>query len=113
MSDNGPSLSSRFNSAAAPPSRSAEVQSRLDEAMRRMDKRFRENEPSLTQSKYRELLTKQGNTMDLKPDFVKESPTDRLWKAAKFQVKQEHHLRCSKIMTVAQRMMGKDRGLER
>lgn len=113
MSENGPSLSSRFNSAATPPSRSAEIQSRLDEAMRRMDKRFRENEPSLTQSKYRDLLTKQGNGMDLKPDFVQESPTDRLWKAAKFQVKQEHHLRCSKIMKVAQRMMGKDRGLER
>ncbi len=51
--------------------------------------------------------------MDLKPDFVQENPTERLWKAAKFQVKQEHHLRCSKIIKVAQRMMGKDRGLER
>lgn len=78
-----------------------------------MDKRFRENEPNLTQSKYRDLLTKQGNTMDLKPDFVQENPTDRLWKAAKFQVKQEYSLRRSKIMKVAQRMMGKDRGLER
>lgn len=68
MSDNGPSLSPRFNSAATPPSRSAEIQSRLDEAMRRMDKRFRENEPSLTQSKYRDLLTKQGNGMDLNVD---------------------------------------------
>jgi hypothetical protein len=69
---------------------------------------------SLTQTKYRDLLTKQGNAMDLKPEFRdRTSPTDRLWKAAKFQVKQEHHMRCSKIMKVAQRMMGKDRGLER
>ncbi len=113
MSDNDSSTSPRFNSAATPPSRSSEIQSRLDEAMRRMAKSFQENEPSLTQSKYRDLLTKQGNTMELRPSFGQDNPTDRLWKAAKFQVKQEHHLRCAKITKVAQRMMGKDRELER
>ncbi|MEQ1550309.1 hypothetical protein [Sphingorhabdus sp.] len=106
-------ITPRFNRASAESVRSSDVQARLDEAMRRMDKRFRECEPSLTQSKYGELLTKQGNTMDLKPSFGQDNPTDRLWKAAKYQVKQEHHLRCSKIMKVAQRMRDKDRGLER
>ncbi|MBK9002861.1 MAG: hypothetical protein IPM41_03070 [Sphingomonadales bacterium] len=113
MNDNNSSASPRFNSAATSPPRSSEIQARLDESMRRMAKSFQENEPSLTQSKYRDLLSRQGNAMDLKPDFVQENPTERLWKAAKFQVKQEHHLRCSKIIKVAQRMMGKDRGLER
>lgn len=106
-------ITPRFNRASAESVRSPDVQARLDEAMRRMDKRFRESEPNLTQTKYRDLLTKQGNAMDLKPSFGQDNPTDRLWKAAKFQVKQDHHMRCSKIMKVAQRMMGKDRGLER
>lgn len=112
MSDST-SIVPRFNQAAAQSSRSPDIQARVDEAMRRMDKRFRESEPSLTQTKYRDLITKQGNAMDLKPRFGNDNPTDRLWKAAKYQVKQDHYLRCSKIMKVAQRMMGKDRGLER
>lgn len=106
-------ITPRFNRASAELVRSSDVQARLDEAMRRMDKRFRECEPNLTQTKYGELLTKQGNTMELKPSFGQDNPTDRLWKAAKYQVKQEHHLRCSKIIKVAQRMRGQDRGLER
>ncbi len=106
-------ITPRFNRASAEQVRSPDIQARLDEAMRRMDKRFRESEPSLTQTKYRDLITKQGNTMDLKPRFGNDNPTDRLWKAAKYQVKQDHYLRCSKIMKVAQRMRDKDRGLER
>jgi hypothetical protein len=105
-------IAPRFSRASAESVRSPDVQARLDEAMRRMDKRFRESEPSLTQTKYRDLITKQGNTMEFKPSFAQDNPADRLWKAAKFQVKQDHHMRCSKIMKVAQRMMGKDRGLE-
>jgi hypothetical protein len=112
MSDTS-TIAPRFNRASAESVRSPDVQARLDEAMRRMDKRFRESEPSLTQTKYRDLITKQGNTMEFKPRFGNDNPTDRLWKAAKYQVKQDHYLRCSKIMKVAQRMMGKDRGLER
>ena len=108
------SITPRFNRSAEPPSSSAsDVQFRLDEAMRRMAKSFEKNEPHLTQAKYRDLLTKQGMTQELKPDFGNENPSERLWKAAKYQVKQDHHLRCAKIMKVAQRMRGLDRDVER
>jgi hypothetical protein len=105
-------IAPRFNRASAETVNASDVQARLDESMRRMSNSFAKNESHLTEAKYRDLLTKQGNTMEFKPNFAQDNPADRLWKAAKFQVKQDHHMRCSKIMKVAQRMMGKDRGLE-
>ena len=107
------SITPRFNRSAEPSSPKSDVQFRLDEAMRRMAKSFEKNEPHLTQAKYRDLLTKQGTAPELKPDFGNENPSERLWKAANYQVKQDHHLRCAKIMKVAQRMRGLDRDLER
>ncbi len=107
------SITPRFNRSAEPSSPKSDVQFRLDEAMRRMAKSFEKNEPHLTQAKYRDLLTKQGMTQELKPDFGNENPTERLWRAAKFQVKQDHFSRCSKIMKVAQRMRDKGHDLER
>lgn len=107
------SITPRFNRSAEPSPPKSDVQFRLDEAMRRMAKSFEKNEPHLTQAKYRDLLTKQGMTQELKPDFGNENPTERLWRAAKFQVKQDHFSRCSKIMKVAQRMRDKGHGLER
>jgi hypothetical protein len=106
-------IAPRFNRASAETVNASDVQGRLDEAMRRMAKSFEKHEPNLTDAKYRDLLTKQGNTMEFKPSFAQDNPTDRLWKAAKYQVKQDHYLRCSKIIKVAQRIMGNDRGLER
>lgn len=108
-----PKLGQSFRGAASMSSRQAAVQERVREALTRMNERFEKCEPQLTLERYRELLIKQGSAPELKPAGRHDNPGNRLWKAAKYQVKQEHHKRCSKIIEVARRMRGHDRGLER
>ena len=83
MSDNSNSITPRFNSAATLTARSAEIQARVDNAMKRMNDHFEKCEPALTQSRYRDLLTKQGIAPELKPSFGSDNPQDRMMKAAR------------------------------
>ena len=71
------------------------------------------SEPALTQARYRDLLTKQGSSPELKPSYAAENPQDRMWRAAKQWVRYDHQGRVNKIREVGDKMMSKDRGLER
>lgn len=113
MSDNSNSVTPRFNAAATLTARSAEIQERVDNAMKRMNDHFEKCEPALTQSRYRDLLTKQGNAPELKPPHAHENPQDRMMKAARQWVRFDHLNRLNKIRNVGERMIGKDRALER
>jgi hypothetical protein len=112
MNDPSP-ITPRFNKAATMTAQSAHVQERVDRAMQRMNAHFEKCEPQLTQSRYRDLLTKQGTSPELKPSFASDNTPERMWKAARQWVKFDHMRRLNKIRDVGQRMMGKDRAIER
>jgi len=113
MSDKGASLTPQFNRAASMTARHAEIQTRVNHAMQRMNGHFEKCEPALTQARYRQLLEKQGQSPELRPAHARENPQERMWKAAKQMVHYDHRRRLNKIRVVGDRMMGKDRGLER
>lgn len=113
MDDNNGSLSRRFSNAANMSFRDWAVQVRVRGAIKRMNERFEKCEPALTQARYRDLLTKQGSSPELKPSYAAENPQDRMWRAAKQWVRYDHQGRVNKIREVGDKMMSKDRGLER
>lgn len=113
MNDKERSLTREFATAANLRFRDWAIQSRVQGAIRRMNERFEKCEPALTQARYRDLLTKQGQSPEMKPSFASENPQDRLWKAAQRWVSYDHQGRINKIREVGDRMIGKDRGLER
>lgn len=112
MNENS-TLTPRFNKAATMTAHAANVQTRVDRAMQRMNAHFEKCEPALTQSRYRDLLTKQGNVPELKPSSAIDNAPDRMWRAAKQWVAFDHTRRLNKIRNVGERMIGKDRGLGR
>jgi hypothetical protein len=111
MTDYPRAIAPQFNSAATMTARSANVQARVDRAMQRMNAHFEKCEPQLTQSRYRDLLTKQGTSPELKPASAMDNASDRMWRAAQKLVKFDHARRLNKIRDVGQRMMGKDRAI--
>ncbi|MFM7349007.1 MAG: hypothetical protein ACKO01_05895, partial [Erythrobacter sp.] len=89
------------------------IHGRVAEAITRLDARFVLCEPALTQARYRDLLTKQGQSPELKPSFASDNPQDRLWRAANQWARYDHLSRTNKVREVGERMMSRDRGLER
>lgn len=72
MDDKNGALSRRFSKAANMSFRDWAVQVRVQGAIRRMNERFEKCEPALTQARYRDLLTKQGASPELKPSYATE-----------------------------------------
>ena len=112
MNENS-TLTSRFNNEGARTFWESRVHDRVANAITRLDARFVLCEPSLTQSRYRDLLTKQGHPHELTPPFAKNNREQRMRAAAKQLVRYDHLKRINKIRKVGERMIGKDRGLER
>lgn len=54
-----------------------------------------------------------GHPHELTPPFAKNNPEQRMRAAAKQLVRYDHLKRVNKIRKVGERMIGKDRGLER
>ena len=106
-------LKSRFNNESQRSFWESRVHDRVAGAIERMEARFVLCEPALTRSRYRDLLTKQGHPHELTPPFAKNNPEQRMWNAAKQWTKYDHIKRINKIRNVGERMIGKDRGLER
>lgn len=112
MNENS-TLKSRFNNEAERSPRESRIHDRVAGAIARMNERFDLCAPALTQTRYRDLLMKQGASPELKPSFATDNPQQRMWKAATRCVQYEHLHRINKIRKVGERMIGKDRGLER
>jgi hypothetical protein len=106
-------IASGFNKAATMTPHSAYINARVEHAIMRMNDHFKEREPALAQARYRDLLTKQGNTPELRPSYGHSNPPERMWKAAKQMVKFEHLHRLNRIRRVGEKMIGRKQGLER
>ena len=112
MNENS-TLTSRFNNEGARSLREWRVQHSVADAITPLDARFVLGAPAHTQARYRDLLTKQGHPHELTPPFAKNNPEQRMRAAAKQLVRYDHLKRVNKIRKVGERMIGKDRGLER
>lgn len=109
----GAKIKGEFTKAANMSYRAWVMQIRVDAAVSRMNDRFEKCEPALTQARYRDMLTNQGSMPELKPSFADGNPSDRMWKTAKQYVQFEHRHRLNKIRATGERMLGRDRGLDR
>lgn len=112
MNENS-TLTSRFNNEGARTFWESRIHERVAGAIERMEARFVLCEPALTRSRYGDLLTKQGHPHELTPPFAKNNPEERMWAAAKQMARYDHLKRVNKIRNVGERLIGKDRGLER
>lgn len=104
-----PPIRQRFNKVADMTMHEAVTNKRVEGAIERMNDRFAKCEPALAQSRYRDLLTRQGSSPELRPSYAQGDSSNRMWKAAKQMVRYEHLHRLNKIRNVGERIIGRRR----
>jgi hypothetical protein len=113
MNGNREQASTRFNQAAEWNDDVWNIQFRVKVAVMRLDARFEKCQHDLTWTRYRHLMDKHTSTLKWYDYLEPVDVSERTWKAARQWVKFDHLRRCNKIRKVGERMMGKDRGIER
>lgn len=102
-----------FNQASTQSAQEAAIRARSEKAKVRLGARHEANQAQQVAKRVLKLSRSDRPTPSLKPSWAVEDRQAWLTRAAKYQVRTEHHARIGKIQKVADRMISGQSGAEK